>query len=190
MARKRIEELDKNLRVDASTADGLQWISASDPRLTMRGLPWWKENGGRFSRLPLRAETLVREAVWQLSQCPASACVDFRSDTTDLAVRVTNSDTHAMPHMPSTGSNGLLLYTRVAGQYVPWRTVVPDQESATFERELFRGQPARLRDFRLYLPLYKSLLTLDIGLSPDSQILPAPQPQLAKPVVFYGTSIT
>jgi len=190
MTQKRIDELDKNLQVETSTATGLHWVSASDPRFTMRGLAWWSSNDGRFSRLPLRSESLVREPVWQLAQCPASACLDFRSDTTDLAVRVTNADTYVMPHMPASGSNGLILYTRVAGQFHPWRTVVPDQEHASFERDLFRDQPACLRDFRLYLPLYKSLLSLNLGVSPDSQILPPAPLQIDKPVVFYGTSIT
>ena len=190
MARKRIDELDKNLRVEASTAAGLRWLSASDPRFTVRGLAWWSSNEGRFSRLPLRGERLVRDPVWQLAQCPASACLDFRSDTTDLAVRVTNADTYVMPHMPASGSNGLILYTRIAGQFHPWRTVVPDQEHASFERDLFRDQPACLRDFRLYLPLYKSLLSLDLGVSADAQILPPAPLLLDKPVVFYGTSIT
>ncbi|MHB9129593.1 MAG: SGNH/GDSL hydrolase family protein [Armatimonadota bacterium] len=190
MARKRIDELDKNLQAEASTAAGLRWVSASDPQFTMRGLPWWSSNGGRFSRLPLHAEQLVRDQVWQLAQCPASAYLDFRSDTSDLAVRVTNSDTYVMPHMPATGSNGLILYTRIAGQFHPWRTVVPDQEQATFERDLFRDQPACLREFRLYLPLYKSLTALDLGLSPDAQILPPAPSLLDKPIVFYGTSIT
>ncbi len=190
MARKRIEELDANLRVEAAANTGLQWLAATDSRLTMRGLAWWASNGGAFRRLPAQAEGIVRADVWQLAQCPAGACLDFCTDTTDLAVRVTNIDSGVMPHMPGTGSNGLILYTRVAGQWRPWRTATPDQASASFERDLFRGEPARMREYRLHLPLYKELCSLELGFASNAQFLPPTPLTLPNPVVYYGTSIT
>src|SRR5690349_16786622 len=80
MPPKRIETLDRNFKAPTPSAPTrLKWLSATDPRLTVRGLHWFKENGGSFSRLPLRAEKIVREEVWMLAQCPASARICFRS---------------------------------------------------------------------------------------------------------------
>lgn len=191
MAPKRIESLDRNFKVK-KTADpaSRRWLSAGDRHLTVRGLAWFKENGGSFSRLPLRAEKVVREPVWQLAQCPASGRVCFQSDTTALSVRITNSDTGFMSHMPMTGSNGCILYAGSPGHLQPWATATPDQQNPTFERELFKDVPRQMREFCLYLPLYKALKTLEIGLVPGAKLLPPSPPAVAKPVVVYGTSIT
>ena len=167
-----------------------RWISVSDGRIPVRGLAWFAENRGSFSRLPIRAQQVVREPVWDLAQSPASARLAFRSNTTELTVRVTNSDTGFMSHMPLTGSSGLALYAGVPGRMRYWTTAIPDQQDPTFERQLFSGIPGKMREFRLYLPLYKPLKSLDVCVSPGARVL-APSPaRLPLPVVFYGTSIT
>ena len=167
-----------------------KWVSAADRRLTVRGLAWFDENEGRFSRLPLRAEGHVRTDVWFLAQCPASARVAFRSDTTSLAVRVANATADHMPHMPSTGSNGLCLYCGTPGRMRPWATAVPDPASASFERPLLQAVTKKVRDYRLYLPLYTAIESLDLKFSKGARILRPSPPALEKPAVFYGTSIT
>ena len=174
----------------ATERNPLRWIPATHPRLTVRGLAWFGENGGRFSRLPLRAQGRVRDEVWDLAQCPASARVAFRSDTTRLAVRVTNQDADIMDHMPATGSNGLALYSGAPGRMRPWATARPGLDSPAFESELFDNVTKKMREFRLYLPLYKAMTALELGLSKGARILPPAPPAISKPVVFYGTSIT
>ena len=166
------------------------WIPATDRRLTVQGLAWFRENRGTYSRLPLRAKGRVREAVWGLAQAPASARIAFRSDTTTLSVRVANADTGVMYHMPGTGSNGLALYCGEPYRMRAWVSAVPDQAQATFERELFKDLDPSMREFRLYLPLYKQMNALDLAFSPGARLLPPSPFALPKPVVFYGTSIT
>jgi hypothetical protein len=188
---KRIEDIDKNLQPQTVQDDrGLRWLSAHDARFTMRGLPWHEENGQSFCRLPHRAEPIVRDNVWALAQAPASAHLAFRSNTSALAVRVRNSDTGFMPHMPLSGSNGLFLFGGPPHRLQPWATAIPEIDSPTFERELFRGAERRTREFRLYLPLYKHLVDLEIGVAKGARILAPSATAVPKPVVFYGTSIT
>jgi len=168
----------------------LLWLDAFDRRLTIRGLAWLKENGKRFSRFPLRAQKLVRPPVWELAQCPASVRVCFRSDTTRLSVRVTNATLPKHAHFPLTGSAGVALYVGEPYRSVPWAFGVPDFDNPSFERALFSGVSKKMREFTLFLPLYAPLEKLALGFSPDAKIeRPAPA-ALAKPVVFYGTSIT
>ncbi|MBU4201449.1 MAG: SGNH/GDSL hydrolase family protein [Verrucomicrobia bacterium] len=188
---KRIENMDKNMRVRKVMApSALMWISAMDRRLALRGLAWFKENRGRFCRLPLRAQGCVSSDVWALAQCPAGANVAFRSDAVAMAVRVTNTDASHMAHMAATGSNGVALECGVPGRMRPWAVAQPDLVSPSFERQLFNDVPEKMREFRLYLPLYKGLEKLELGFSHGSRILPPAPPALRKPVVFYGTSIT
>ncbi|MDP2988975.1 MAG: SGNH/GDSL hydrolase N-terminal domain-containing protein, partial [Kiritimatiellota bacterium] len=156
----------------------LTWISAADRRLTVRGLAWFRENRGRFCRVPLRAKGKVSDGVWALAQCPASAHVAFRSDTTELAVRVTNENIGLMPHMAASGSNGLALQCGAPLRMRPWGVAKPDLNAPSFERSLFKGIPAAMREFRLYLPLYKGLETLALGFSRRARILPPSAPAL------------
>lgn len=168
----------------------LMWIPADDRRLTVRGLAWFKENQGCFCRLPLRAEGKVSDNVWDLAQCPAGGHLAFRSDTTAMAVRVTNADAGHMPHMAAVGSNSVALQCGAPGQMRPWAVAVPDMASPSFERELFKDVPRKMREFRLYLPLYKKLQKLELGFSRGARFLSPSPTALQQPVVFYGTSIT
>jgi hypothetical protein len=188
---RRIEDVDKNMRAKRVAApDALIWIPASDRRLNIRGLAWFKENQGRFCRLPLRAEGKVSDPTWSLAQCPASGHLAFRSDTTAMAVRVTNADTGHMPHMAALGSNGVALQCGAPGQMRPWASATPDLASPSFERELFKDVPRKMREFRLYLPLYQSLQKLEVGVDRGVHFLSPSPTTLQQPVVFYGTSIT
>ena len=177
-------------KASGSLSGGLRWLAAGGRRFTIRGLAWLEENGGNFSRLPLRAKGVVREPVWNLAQCPASARVAFRSDTTRLAVRAANPDAGLMMHMPATGSRGLALYCGGPQRMRPWGTAIPQQDDVSYETTFFTGLKKEVREFRLYLPLYKGLHSLAIGLDRGARILRPSPPTLPRPLVFYGTSIT
>jgi len=187
----RDEDMDKALKAKAATtSEECRWIEAGDKRLTVRGLAWFAENGGSFARLPHRAKSIVRPRVWNFGLRPASARVAFRSNTASLAVRVRNHDMIVMPHMPASASNGLQLYCGAPGRMRPWSVAIPSLTDLSFTSQLFDGVSKRMREYRLYLPLYRPLASLQLGFSKGARIA-APSPTaLEKPIVFYGTSIT
>ncbi|OGV65367.1 MAG: hypothetical protein A2498_12655 [Lentisphaerae bacterium RIFOXYC12_FULL_60_16] len=188
---KSAHEHDKHLELKTPPRDPtLRWLSPTSPLLSVQGLYWFKSNRGSFSRFPLSAKSSLRPPVWDLAQCPAGGCIAFRSDTTVLRVRVTNRDTSHMPHMPLSGSNGLSLYAGQPGALRPWGSAIPDMTNPWFEREFFNGIKPAMRDYRIYLPLYHPLQALEIGISKRARLLKPTPPVIAKPVVFYGTSIT
>ncbi|MDP6438084.1 MAG: SGNH/GDSL hydrolase family protein [Candidatus Brocadiia bacterium] len=192
MARKRAVKVDKKARAKAqSCPENLRWVSVTDPRFTVRGLAWLKENGGRFCRLPLRAEGTVREIVWNLAQSPASVRLAFRSDATAMAVRVAReAPEHSSPEQaPSSGRSRPALYCGLPGRMRPWATFVPDLTAPSSEHELFVGIPRKVREFRFYLP-HEPGLVLELGVSKGARLLAPSPPVLPKPVVIYGTSIT
>jgi lysophospholipase L1-like esterase len=82
------------------------------------------------------------------------------------------------------------LYSGTPRRLKPWATAIPDTESLSFERPLFENLAPQMREFRLYLPLYCPLDKVEIGLDAGAKILAPTAPDVAKPVVFYGTSIT
>lgn len=185
------EDMDKALRArSVSRKPAIRWLAATDRRLVVRGLAWFKENQGTFARLPLRAKGIVRPGVWNLGLRPASARIAFRSNTSSLAVRVRNLDTIVMPHMTASASNGLQLYCGEPMKMRPWSVAIPSMAEPEFTAQMFEGIPSKMREYRLYLPLYRPLESLHLGFSKGARIAPPSPNSLAKPVVFYGSSIT
>lgn len=192
MSHKRIEEIDPNFKqaVPAPDANNRVWHAATDDTFTVRGLGWFEENGRRFCRLPLRAEAIVRPEVWSLAQCPASARVSFRTDSTSLSLRHENARAANMGHFAVTGSDGLFVYEGEPLQEQPWNMSAPGIGQTVCEKEIATGLPRRMRTFTIYLPLYAPLIRLEIGLDADAVIAPPPPCRLDKPLLVYGTSIT
>lgn len=192
MATKKIEDIDTNFKQAAIAQDAsvLQWISATDPRLTVRGLAWFEENGKAFSRLPLRAKDVVRADVWHLAQAPASARVVFKTDAVRLALRMENHGLANMPHFAVTGSDGAFIYEGAPYVMKPWAMIAPPVGQLRAEKEIAANLAPAVREFTLYLPLYAPLKSMEIGLPQGATIEPPSPLRLAKPVVFYGTSIT
>jgi hypothetical protein len=142
-----------------------------------------------FDRLPAEAEGKVTTNVWNLSRDSAGMMARFKTDSTVIWARYTlHSDRVAMPHMPATGVSGVDLYARDA--HGKWRWVYvtkPDKKEVcqAFANDLAPG----LREYAAYLPLYNGVESLEIGVTPGAKFEGLP-PRAAKPIIFYGTSIT
>lgn len=189
---KRIEQAQNNAgRSRARRTAGTQWVKAASRRFTIRGLAWYEEDRPVLRRLPGRAEGIVPPGVWQGGQCLASARVCFRSDTTTLKVRAKVPGVIPYVHMPATGHSGMALYVGGPHEQKPWGVAFPRNLDATeYESEFFSGISREMREYTLYLPPYNGLSSLEIGLSPGAKLAKPSAPVLAKPAVFYGTSIT
>lgn len=192
MTTPSIESIDRNFVQKAVEQDAskIDWISATDSRLTVRGLAWFEENSRSFCRLPHRAEGIVRKDVWHLSQAPASARIAFRSNSVRLALRIENHGLANMPHFAVTGSDGAFVYEGSPYTLKPWNMIAPPVGQTRAEKEIAAGLPPGVREFTIYLPLYAPLKSIEIGLAQGASIERPTPPRLPKPVVFYGTSIT
>ena len=145
-----------------------------------------------YDRLPARAEGKVRSEVWNLSRHSAGLAVRFVTDATTIHARWTlTSDRLDMPHMPSTGVSGLDLYVKMPDGKLRW-LANKSPTAKTSSAALVSGIPSGKHEFMLYLPLYNGTESLEIGIPKESVIEKAPPRDggHAKPIVFYGTSIT
>ena len=145
-----------------------------------------------YDRLPAKAEGKVRPEVWSLSRHSAGLAVRFVTDATIIHARWTlTSDRLDMPHMPSTGVSGLDLYVKMPDGKLRW-LANKSPTAKTTSVALVSGIPAGKREFMLYLPLYNGIESLEISIPKESRIEKAPprEGNRAKPIVFYGTSIT
>jgi hypothetical protein len=93
-----------------------------------------------------------------------------------------------MVHMPATGVSGLDLYVKWEGQW-RWVGVGRPEEMPTNEGVLVDGVPEGIHEYRLYLPLYNGVSSVEVGVGEDAMI-GVPEVGDEKPIVFYGTSIT
>ncbi|GAA4463237.1 SGNH/GDSL hydrolase family protein [Nibrella saemangeumensis] len=148
--------------------------------------------GDTIQRLPPRARTIVRKAVWDLSRQSAGLSIRFVSNAPQLVVRYKVTGNVAMPHMPATGVSGVDLYGidsdgtwhLAAGKYS-----FKDTTQYTFAQLRPNDNYHKLgREYRLYLPLYTSIRDLEIGVPEGSRFSVLPQ-RAEKPIVVYGTSI-
>jgi hypothetical protein len=187
----RIDQIDNNFRPEACKKP-LRWLDAFDRRMALRGLAWISENRNKkhFRRLPDRAERGLSEGVRHLSHCPAGVFLSFFTDATDIAIWMNTANLEQMAHIPATGMSGAELFFREGQSWHPAATALPSLTETGFERHLVEDAPRKLREFRLYLPLYKKVVSLALGIDQGAAIKPAPAAMGKRPIIFYGTSIT
>ncbi len=152
----------------------------------------WSDLESPYNRLPRKAKGAVRQRIWELAGDTSGLCVRFTTNAQEIRARWSlRSDSLAMQHMPATGVSGLDLYVKTEGGRWHWLgTGVPESQTTT--AKIAEGLSAGERDYLLYLPLYNGVTSLEIGI-PKSASLRKTEPRpaaTAKPIVFYGTSIT
>lgn len=147
----------------------------------------WDDTPSHFSRLPQRAEGKVTKAVWRHSRNSAGLVVYFRTNAPVIHTRHEVSGELARPHMSATGVSGLDLYARDAKGEWRWAGSSKPKDKI-HEEKILNGATPEWRDYMLYLPLYNSVVTLEIGI-PDGNAFEPVAPPSAKPIVYYGTSI-
>lgn len=142
-----------------------------------------------FDRLPAAAEKTVTKSVWGLSRDSAGMMARFRTDATVIWVHyLLRSERVAMPHMPATGASGVDLYARDPQGVWRWvNCTKPDKQEV--RQSLASDLTPGLREYAAYLPLYNGVEALEIGVPKTAQF-EGLAPRSAKPLVFYGTSIT
>ena len=169
--------------------DQLKWTDVRDFGVLGKG---WTDTENFYDRFPARAHGLVRDEVWMLSRNPSGMRVHFLTDSKVIAADWTlpAEEPIGADHMPATGKSGLDLYVRHRGS---WRWLGASRLDGPGRNRKFLFPDVLLlpgrREYMLYLPLYNRLESLLIGIAPGAS-LDRPKPIKAKPICFYGTSIT
>jgi hypothetical protein len=178
---------NRSIAADPAT----KWMSFPDDRLTVNGLPWFAENGQELLRLPAQFKDTYPRSVWQLAQDPTGARIRFRTDSTELGLRLEYPRAPGMRNMSAIGQSGVDLY--VGPTYWGNMSAFNDWHPGKIYEEIFFNfpdEPRTQREITLYLPLYEGVKVVAVGLDPDAQVKPPRPYSLGKPIVFYGTSIT
>ncbi len=142
-----------------------------------------------FDRFPAKAEKTVTKSVWGLSRHSAGMMVRFKTDADTIHAKwKVTSARLGMAHMPPSGVSGLDLYARDSKGKWRWAAATRPSKQE-MEIALLRGIKPGLREYALYLPLYNGTESLAVGV-PAGAKFEGLAPRKAKPLIFYGTSIT
>lgn len=179
--------LDPTLAGTAATAN-LAWHDVES--WGVEGRAWPEQARLRwYDRLPTAAEKTVTSNVWNLSRHSAGMMARFTTDASAISIRYKLlNERLASPNMSAMGASGVDLYARDAqGQ---WRWVAASKPAGvTVDQELISGLAPGSREYALYLPLYNGVEKVEVGV-PAGASFTGLAPRTAKPIVFYGTSIT
>ncbi len=149
----------------------------------------WTDTAKYYDRLPARAEGRVPEGVWMQSRHSAGMFVSFRTDATEICTdHVVSSSNLSVPDLAAIGMSGLDLYATDGNGDWKWLSVTRPRTQA-MKGVLINGLAPGERQYKLYLPLYNGTESLKIGIPAGSSFTHI-APRTAKPIVFYGTSIT
>ena len=183
----------KNKKQGIVKKSAIRWVDARKLCLEGRG---WKDTAAPYDRFPYRAKSVVPDRVWDMSRNSAGMAVRFVAEASEIHCRWRlTSNNLAKIYMPATGVSGVDLYVRLSRgekkQRWHW-TGVGHPNAQINETKIAGSIPKGRHEFLLYLPLYNGVKSVEIGVPRKAKIVPAPaRPSgKAKPVLFYGTSIT
>jgi hypothetical protein len=92
-----------------------------------------------------------------------------------------------MSHMAETGIKGVDLYFNNNGTWQYLNTARPS--GIENEYLLIKNMPAEMRGFKMYLPLYDGVKSIEVGIDSNS-VIEKPLKKYRRSIIFYGTSIT
>lgn len=188
---KSVQDFDANM-VSRDPDGKTVWHDARG--LTLEGKAF-ADSDGPYCRMPARAKGKVTEAVWHLGHHSAGMSVRFETDATTISAKWKLADEGTvgaeqlwMNHMAAAGVSGLDLYVWDGPR--GWRWVgVGRPTTRTNRGELVQGLRPGMKSFRLYLPLYNALDSLQVGVPEGATLRATVVPQPTR-IVYYGTSIT
>ena len=164
-----------------------KWTDARQLCVEGRG---WEDTKEFFNRLPTRAEAIVRPEIWDLSRHTTGITVRFSSNAREIRARWSLGDpTLSVNHTPIYAYSGLDLYAKTpegSWRWVGQATTISEHAESILTP--YGDLDGDLHEFRLYLPIYNAVTSLEIGVPATAAIdTEAPRPE--RPIAYYGTSI-
>ena len=138
-----------------------------------------------FQRLPDIYKNSIRKEVWDLSENNAGVSIQLNTNCKNLMLKWKVKLDFKMNHMTDAGIKGLDIYEHADNQWKYLSTGLPNSIKNEHSIEF---NDVNNKTLCLYLPLYDSIVDLDIGIDDNSSLKFIKNDN--KPIVFYGTSIT
>lgn len=185
---KKIEEIDKNLKVVQACDGGMVYHNVLEPPFSLYGVFY---EDGKFVRMPAAVAATVNEGVAGLFDNTAGGRVRFSTDSRKISIRVGWRDTGFMHHMSVVGQAGFDLYVDCGEGEVFYKSFIPPADTkGGYTSQIIDVWMKGNRTFTVNFPLYHNVSSLEIGLEADASLgEPTPYKDVL-PMVYYGSSIT
>lgn len=164
------------------------WNPAGAGIPVVEGRGWHTDLAAFYDRLPARVEKIVRPELWRLSKHTAGEYLKFATNSSEIIVQYTVAGNRSMDHMPATGVSGVDLYALDDKGNWHWARGAYSFADTIAYRFTGIAFPHKIKEFRLYLPLYNTINWLQIGV-PEKNTFQPIEVSRSKPLVVYGTSI-
>ena len=182
----RIEDIDKNFAVNTDCAN-LVFYNAENKPFTLHGV---MRDENMLVRMPRDVASTVSTGVAHLNKHTAGGRIRFRTNSKRIGIAAKMHAVGKMPHFALTGSAGFDLFREdpegadFIGTYQP-KFDITDRLTGC----IATGEGS-MNTYTLNMPLYSGILELFIGIEPGASLEEAEPYRNARPVVYYGSSIT
>lgn len=189
----RIEDVDKNFKIETTIQkEGLTFMDIKKPPFSVHGLV---RESDRWARMPLAVANTVSPNVLMLARHTAGGRVRFVTDSPYIAIKTSQPNDGAMPHITMTGQGGFDLYMGEGDKSTYYATFMPpaggfaNQDGYESIINLREGDIG-LHEYTINFPLYNGVKEIYVGLKEGSVLKSPSEYDIKVPVVFYGSSIT
>lgn len=121
-----------------------------------------------YDRLPISYKERVRKPIWDLSKSSSGLSIRFVTNTSMLKVKWHVLNNFEMNHMPDTGIKGIDLYYKQDEKWQYINTGRP--QGLKNEYTLVENMKPELREFKIFLPLYDGIRSIELGIDSSSFI--------------------
>ncbi len=179
-----ISKVDNNFEIETQIdKKDIKFFKIDEAPFKIYGV--FKEKG-KYRRMPDNIARKVSEGVYLLHTNTAGGRVRFTTDSPYIAIHAKMDGLGKMPHFALTGSIGFDLY--VDNYYA--KTFVPPFDIEDGYESIFEFEKKEEKEITINFPLYSNVNELYIGLQKNALLKEAKPYKNAKPIVYYGSSIT
>ena len=186
---ERIELIDKNFLVNTDIdRERVVFYDVLQEPFRLYGVHM--ENDW-FRRMPEKVAKSVSEGIFGSHTFTAGGRLRFVTDCDYIAISAEMGRVCHFSHMPIAGTGGFDVYAREGKRDIYAGSLIPPvnmTEGYQGLKQLFPDRRKRL--ITIHFPLYAMVKRLYIGLDENAVIERAPDYEIEKPVVCYGSSIT
>lgn len=181
-------DIDPNFRSNAITKSEIIWLDPCEEPFEFFGL-CHSDHRPPFCRMQPSCLDRFNANLQELAYNTAGIRVRFRTNSGYFALKARIRSGYDMSHMPRTGSSGFDLYCGNAEKQSFVKVFMPDAQSDEVIGEYFFPDH-EMKEVTVNFPLYNGVNSIAFGFE-DGAAFEKPKPYgIAKPVLFYGSSIT
>ncbi len=170
------------------------WKPSQHEFNVIEGQAWPDEAPSPYNRLPNRIASEVAPQIWASGKNSAGLMIRFRSNAEEIKIRYSLNDKIPlqMDHLPATLMSGLDMYAIDSDGEELY--CAPDRnfsDPVIYSYSNLNPNGVyhdRGYEYRLYLPHYNEVMSMEIGVDEKAFFEPLPI-RKEKPIVVYGTSI-